>query len=93
MKKRYFIVFAIIAVLVYWGTNPSYEIPEVDNRMAILEEIDSTISVSFSSVGDIMCHSTQYNYAWVEKDSFNFDPVFSEIGDYLRKKRYFNWKS
>lgn len=51
-----------------------------------VEKVDSTISVVFSAVGDIMCHSTQYNYAWVEGDSFDFNPVFSIIGDYLREK-------
>ena len=33
-----------------------------------------------------MCHSTQYYYAWVEKDSFDFKPVFTVIGEYLRGK-------
>ena len=40
----------------------------------------------FSAVGDIMCHSTQYNYAWVEGDSFDFNPVFSVVGNYLKNK-------
>jgi poly-gamma-glutamate synthesis protein (capsule biosynthesis protein) len=30
-----------------------------------------------------MCHSVQYNYARVTADSFNFNPVFSEIKEYL----------
>jgi poly-gamma-glutamate synthesis protein (capsule biosynthesis protein) len=30
-----------------------------------------------------MCHSGQFNSAKVEADSFNFNPVFSEIRDYL----------
>lgn len=46
---------------------------------------DSTTSFTFSGVGDIMCHSTQFNYARVEKDSFDFKPVFSEIRPYLKK--------
>ncbi len=44
---------------------------------------DSLITVSFSVVGDVMCHSVQYNYARVSADSFDFNPVFSEIKKYL----------
>ncbi len=44
---------------------------------------DSLITVSFSVVGDIMCHSVQYNYARVSADSFNFNPEFSVIKKYL----------
>lgn len=44
---------------------------------------DSLITVTISFVGDLMCHSTQYNYARVENDSFDFRPVYKEVKDYL----------
>lgn len=44
---------------------------------------DSLVTVSVSVTGDIMCHSVQYNYAKVEADSFDFNPVFSEVKKYL----------
>ena len=44
---------------------------------------DSLIHFTISSVGDLMCHSTQYNYARVEADSFNFVPCFKFIQPYL----------
>lgn len=42
-----------------------------------------TTSVSFSVVGDLMCHSVQFNYAEVKEDSFDFKPVYSQIQRYL----------
>ena len=44
---------------------------------------DSIVSITISAVGDLMCHSTQYNYARIEGDSFDFKPVFREIKNYL----------
>jgi poly-gamma-glutamate capsule biosynthesis protein CapA/YwtB (metallophosphatase superfamily) len=44
---------------------------------------DSLSTIEFSFVGDIMCHSTQYNYSQVEEDSFDFKPVFREIKSYF----------
>jgi poly-gamma-glutamate synthesis protein (capsule biosynthesis protein) len=47
------------------------------------EKVDSIITISVSFVGDLMCHSTQFNYAYVEEDSFDFNGVFSEVKEYL----------
>jgi poly-gamma-glutamate synthesis protein (capsule biosynthesis protein) len=49
---------------------------------------DSIVSVQLSAVGDIMCHSTQFNYARVGKDSFDFKPVFDSIRKYLRRSDF-----
>jgi len=84
MKKYIFIIFVFLILVLHWIFSPYYLTDK--NETEQLEKIDSTITVSFSSVGDIMCHSTQYNYARVGKDSFDFKPIFSEIGDYLRSK-------
>ena len=40
-----------------------------------------TISLTF--VGDLMCHSPQFDYTRVKKDSFNFKPVFRYIKNEL----------
>ncbi len=37
---------------------------------------DSTTTISIIAVGDLMCHSVQFNYAYVSGDSFDFRPVF-----------------
>lgn len=39
--------------------------------------------VSFSFVGDLMCHSPQYEYAKVGDDEYDFVPVFREIKNLL----------
>lgn len=44
---------------------------------------DSLVTITVSFVGDLMCHSTQYNYAKVENDSFDFRPVYREIKNFL----------
>ncbi len=40
---------------------------------------DSVSVVSLSFVGDIMCHSTQFKYARVKEDSFDFKPSYKFI--------------
>lgn len=88
MNSKHFLIFIVTSILIYWLINPYYI--SVENEPVIenenIEVVDSTITVSFSSVGDVMCHSTQYNYAWVKGDSFDFKTLFAVIGDYLRKK-------
>lgn len=39
--------------------------------------------ISFSFVGDLMCHSPIYENSKVKKDSFDFNPIFEEIKNYL----------
>ena len=49
---------------------------------------DSVITARISVVGDLMCHTTQFNYARVEKDSFDFNPVFREVKKYLKQSDF-----
>ncbi|HEX7356718.1 MAG TPA: hypothetical protein VF270_03285, partial [Ignavibacteriaceae bacterium] len=35
---------------------------------------DSSAKITISVVGDLMCHSPQFEYAKVGADSFDFDP-------------------
>jgi len=51
-------------------------------------EKDSTITIRISVVGDLMCHSPQYNYARVNSDSFDFNPVYREVKKYLSKSDF-----
>ncbi len=46
---------------------------------------DSIVTCTIRIVGDLMCHSTQYKYAHVENDSFDFTGVYSEVRDYISK--------
>jgi poly-gamma-glutamate synthesis protein (capsule biosynthesis protein) len=44
---------------------------------------DSLLTVNLCFVGDLMCHSTQFNYARVDADSFDFTGVFREVYPFL----------
>ncbi len=44
---------------------------------------DSISSITNGAVGDLMCHSTQYNYARTGHNTFNFDPCFTFVKDLL----------
>ena len=44
---------------------------------------DSLSTATISIVGDLMCHSTQFNYARVDADSFDFTGVYKEVKKYL----------
>lgn len=44
---------------------------------------DSSVTISISVVGDLMCHSPQFEYSRVDKDSFDFSPVYRLVKKYL----------
>jgi poly-gamma-glutamate synthesis protein (capsule biosynthesis protein) len=44
---------------------------------------DSLLTAKLCFVGDLMCHSTQFNYAKVDADSFDFTGVFREVKSFL----------
>ncbi len=47
---------------------------------------DSVLTATLCFTGDLMCHSTQFNYAKVDADSFDFTGVYREIQKYLSAK-------
>ena len=49
---------------------------------------DSTVTIRISAVGDLMCHSPQFEYARVEKDSFDFNPVYREVKKYFSESDF-----
>ena len=51
--------------------------------LQLLEHRDSLSTLNITVVGDLMCHSVQFNYARVEADSFDFSGVFREVKKYL----------
>ncbi len=51
-------------------------------------EKDSIVTARISVVGDLMCHSVQFNYARVDKDSFDFNPVFREVKKYFKQSDF-----
>jgi len=46
---------------------------------------DSVVTTKLCFVGDLMCHSTQFNYAKVGVDTFDFTGVYREVKQFLSK--------
>jgi len=44
---------------------------------------DTVVTATLCFVGDLMCHSTQFNYAKVGADTFDFTGVYKEVKQYL----------
>ncbi len=59
-----------------------------DERNSTIKSIDSSLSITISVVGDLMCHSPQFQYAQVGKDSFDFAPVYRNVKDYLSRSDF-----
>ena len=75
------IAIVTISILSFFVFNsPSTFRFEESNRIIIS---DSSVTVSISVVGDLMCHAPQFEYAKVEKDSFDFSPVYRNVKKYL----------
>jgi poly-gamma-glutamate capsule biosynthesis protein CapA/YwtB (metallophosphatase superfamily) len=72
--KRLFYIIILAAASFYLFSLWKWEKPKVI-------ELKQVVTISF--VGDLMCHGPQYEYARVQKDSFDFRPSFSEIKKYL----------
>lgn len=70
--------FIITVIFQYFFFNPSVI---EKNKRPVLE--DSVLSATLCFVGDLMCHSTQFNYAKVNTDSFDFTGVYREVKKYL----------
>lgn len=49
---------------------------------------DSTATITISVVGDLMCHGPQFEYARVNKDSFDFAPVYRNVKKYLESSDF-----
>jgi len=58
-------------------------IPQVQDLSVNTFSSDSIITANIKIVGDLMCHSTQFKYAWVNADSFDFTGVYREVKKYL----------
>lgn len=54
-----------------------------NSHLSLSKPEDSVSLIRIAVVGDLMCHSPQFIYATVDKDSFDFNPVFRYIKPYL----------
>ena len=57
---------------------------ESDNIEEPKKEVSKDINFSMSVIGDIMCHNSQYNDAYISsKDTYDFSYVFEDIKSYI----------
>ncbi len=78
------VLFPIITLFIFF--TPENKVPDYFESRSV--QNDSIITATISVVGDIMCHSVQYNYARTGTDSFDFAPVFSRIKKYLNESDF-----
>ena len=72
------IVFSLVVTFQHFFFNPDgLERTEVK----VIE--DSILTATLCFTGDVMCHSTQFNYAKVGADTFDFTGVYCEVKKYL----------
>lgn len=81
------IAIITISILSFFVFNsPSSFRFDDDNRT--INSIDSSVTISISVVGDLMCHSPQFQYAQVAKDSFDFSSVYRNVKKYLESSDF-----
>lgn len=84
MKKSSIILLAIFSTIISFD---SY-FPNLTVSKSLVVEKDSIVTITISAIGDLMCHSVQYNYAKVAKDSFDFNPVFDHVKEIISKSDF-----
>jgi poly-gamma-glutamate capsule biosynthesis protein CapA/YwtB (metallophosphatase superfamily) len=72
------IIFSAVVTFQHFFFN-SYE----KEKAEVLIQQDSILTATICFVGDLMCHSTQFNYAKVGTDTFDFTGVYREVKQYL----------
>lgn len=77
--KKFTVIILISIISFYYFSN--FFTPK-----KVTKKVESEISFSF--VGDIMCHSPIFESARIEKDSFDFNPIFENIKDELSKSDF-----
>lgn len=77
-------IFILTIILSLNGFNSlSFDSEKIESHELPVAK-DSLLSATICFVGDLMCHSTQYNYAKVGADTFDFTGVYSEVKPYLQ---------
>ncbi|MFO7448013.1 MAG: CapA family protein [Ignavibacteriaceae bacterium] len=82
MKKKFLFIPVAAFLFLYLNCIPN------ESRTQTVPVQDSVVTITLTSVGDLMCHSVQYNWARINKDSFDFNPVYREVKKYLSESDF-----
>ena len=88
--KKVFIFFIVIFILFYLlinGTNKLFSFFSKENNKTATASVEAPkdITINMAIVGDIMCHSTNFQSAYnSETDSYDFSNVFTDINHTLK---------
>lgn len=83
------IIIITISILSFFIFN--YQVPFEFKTIKLSvqnEGCDSSVTISISVVGDLMCHSPQFEFARISKDSFDFTPPFGKVKSLLSKSDF-----
>ena len=85
--KKVFI-FLVIVILLFWllisGISKLFSKGK-KHESAVAEPVRQDVSVDLAVVGDIMCHSTNFQDAYdAENNTYDFSYVFTDIKDYIQ---------
>ena len=80
------IVIITISILSFFVFNSPSTFRFEESKRVI--NTDSSVTISISVVGDLMCHAPQFEYARVGKDSFDFSPVYRNVKKYLESSDF-----
>lgn len=87
--KKVFIFFIAIFILFYLlinGTSKLFSLFSKENNKTATASVETpkNITVNMAVIGDIMCHSTNFQSAYnSETDSYDFSNVFTDIKPYI----------
>lgn len=87
--KKVFIFFIVIFILFYLlinGTNKLFSFFSKENNKTATASVEAPkdITINMAVIGDIMCHSTNFQSAYnSETDSYDFSNVFTDIKPYI----------
>lgn len=52
------------------------------------QQFDSISTITLSITGDLMCHSSQFEYARIENNNFDFKPAFQNVKKYFQNSDF-----
>ena len=78
----FFPLVLIVTILIFLSLD------KIDSKAKQNSNRDSSISISITAVGDLMCHLIEADYAKTASDSFNFNPYYDSVRSYIESSDF-----